>query len=341
MTFPALFQIWMKPSAPYSPTPNSKPIDYSQDENWLALPSKEDFADVLAPGELDQQAFAKADVFFLHPTTHFGPDWNDPLDGSGNKLFHKSVTLKINASVFNGCCRVFAPRYRQGTMYSYSINESGPTGYAFVDVLAAFDHYMKVYNQGRPIILAGHSQGSDHGLLLLKNRFSDRPLLKKLVAAYLVGRPFEKENVSRELPDIPICQSREQIGCFMSWMTFGPQSRSGFEHSVFLSPEGIKFGESPDTICVNPLNWSTNEEWVDEKQHLGHFNTGKEEAQIVDQEQTFKARCDKGRLVIDHVFLGPFTYFGNYHILDYPLFYKNVRVNAVERVAAYLDSIAK
>jgi hypothetical protein len=44
--------------------------DYSDENNWAALPSKKDAADRVPIGSpfKDEQASAKADVFFIHPT---------------------------------------------------------------------------------------------------------------------------------------------------------------------------------------------------------------------------------------------------------------------------------
>ena len=45
--------------------------DYTQSEAWAALPTKEDRADKtpLKSNIIEKQTDAKADVFFLHPTT--------------------------------------------------------------------------------------------------------------------------------------------------------------------------------------------------------------------------------------------------------------------------------
>ena len=60
--------------------------------------------------------------------------------------------------------------------------------FAYQDVKAAFEYYLKHYNNGRPIIIASHSQGTWHAESLLHDYFeNDSTLRKRLVAAYLIG----------------------------------------------------------------------------------------------------------------------------------------------------------
>ena len=82
-----------------------------------------------------------ADVFFIHPTTFIGPGdhtsfldpssmdwgrivaemvaapWNADLDDSVLNRRTDQQPVLYQASVFNGSCRVFAPRYRQADHY--------------------------------------------------------------------------------------------------------------------------------------------------------------------------------------------------------------------------------
>ena len=52
------------------------------------------------------------------------------------------------------------------------------------DALAAFDYYIRHYNQGRPFVLVGHSQGSAMTKLILFDYLSARPdVYRRMVAA--------------------------------------------------------------------------------------------------------------------------------------------------------------
>ncbi len=69
-------------------------------------------------------------------------------------------------------CRFFAPYYRQASIKAYEINYSDAQPYldiAYKDVKEAFDFYMENYNDGRPVVLAGFSQGADMILRLTKD----------------------------------------------------------------------------------------------------------------------------------------------------------------------------
>ena len=106
-------------------------------------------------------------------------------------------TILYQASVFNRECRVFAPRYRQASIKIFFEKDEDKRKHAFelayADIVKAFEYYMEHWNNGRPIIIAGHSQGSLMAERLLKDYFEDKPVLEKLVVAYIVGWPVPKE----------------------------------------------------------------------------------------------------------------------------------------------------
>lgn len=204
------------------------PIDYSKDSSWSVVTKK------------PQKAF---DVFFMHPTTYgttkFG--LNAPID---DKEIIKGTddAVLAQASVFENNCNVFAPRYRQMSMAALSIAESKRVPYLSVavnDVLAAFKYYLKHYNNGRPYILASHSQGSNIALCILKNH---RDIVRndQLVAAYLIGWTFTDEDLKQI--KLPLAVAPEQLGALITWNTVG------------------KGGKSPTLLpgakCVNPLIWT-------------------------------------------------------------------------------------
>ena len=99
--------------------------------------------------------------------------------------------MSQNASVFNSTCRIFAPRYRQATLSSFLDvdTESGRRAMdgAYADVRAAFQHYLSFQNQGRPFLIASHSQGGWHAIRLLQEFVEAKPLAEKFVAAYCLG----------------------------------------------------------------------------------------------------------------------------------------------------------
>lgn len=311
--------------------------DYSRPESWAALPDRKDNADVLPAGDFsDNQTDAPVDVFFLHPTTFYSRKrWNQPINHSkANEITDKYV-LRNQASVFNGSGRVYAPRYRQATLYSF-LDEEGNGAkaleLAYSDVKSAFEYYLEHYNEGRPIILASHSQGSRHGLKLLEDYFSGKRLLQQLVAAYLVGWGGVEAQTYERFPDIPVCESPDQTGCWMTWNSMGPDG----DRSLV--------GES--AVCVNPLTWTSEGALAGRELNLGGlvFRRGGGEPPVPDI-GVVDAQCVDGMLLVSRPKGKAYSFMpmgrDNYHIYDYGLFYMNIRKNAQDRVAAYLDGLNK
>ena len=160
--------------------------DYAKQENWAALPTMQDNADWTPKGLQNLQDSAKADVFFIHPTTDVtGFKGNAAIDDKSINRQTDNFPIKYQASVFNESCKVYAPRYRQAALNNFFSKNSERSQEAFdiayKDVKAAFEYYLKNYNNGRPIIIAGHSQGSKHAQRLLREFFDGQPLQKQLM----------------------------------------------------------------------------------------------------------------------------------------------------------------
>ena len=76
--------------------------------------------------------------------------------------------------------------------------------------------YMKKYNNGRPLIIAGHSQGAAHAASLLKEFFDGKELQNKLIAAYLPGTKITSEDFF----DLELMKDPHEIGGYVTWNTF-------------------------------------------------------------------------------------------------------------------------
>lgn len=130
---------------------------------------------------------------------------------------------------------------------------------AYADVKAAFVLYLEKYNQGRPIIMAAHSQGTTHGKRLVKEFFDGKPLQQQLVAAYLVGIPVEPDWFTAIQP----CSTPEQTGCLLSWRTY----KEGYK------PEYVS-KEHYTAVVTNPLTWSSTDTMATRKENKGGVVTG-------------------------------------------------------------------
>ena len=302
--------------------------DYARLENWAAHPDKEDPADrTPGPDIKDGQSGAAVDVFFLYPTTYTGSmrhqrHWNAAVDDVKTNKKTDEGTILFQASIFNGAGRVFAPRYRQAHLTTFftkdKVSAKKALDLAYEDTKAAFEYYLAHWNQGRPFIIASHSQGARHSLYLLRDLVEGTPLQQQLVAAYLVGWPVGEKFFKQLKP----CQSPEETGCYCTWRTWEREYglRQAFEQGI---------------VCTNPLNWTTEEgRYAPKSANLGGvirpFNAVR--PQVVD------AEVYRGVLVCcKPKFPGSFFFrTKNYHVGDFNLYYMNVRENAQVRAKAYL-----
>jgi hypothetical protein len=182
--------------------------DYGRVENWAATPENSSDPSDVAPLNiaLADPATAPVDVFFIHPTSFFSDKmWNASLDDTETNRRTDLGTMRNQASVFNGCCRVYAPRYRQVTFSAFVTRDRATDvrqalDLAYGDVLAAFDFYITNRNAKRPFIIASHSQGSRHAIRLLKDRIEGSPLRQQMVAAYIIGAAVPEDATKRLFP---------------------------------------------------------------------------------------------------------------------------------------------
>lgn len=293
--------------------------DYSQSKNWGALPFIADLADELPDTSLkNMQDSAVADVFYIHPTTHLGLPWNQQTDRKFLNWLTDNVAIQQQASIFNESCKVYAPRYRQATVFSFIVNsEKADTALeiAYSDVKRAFKYYLENYNEGRPIVIAAHSQGSRHAVQLLKDFFDEKSLKNKLVAAYLPGWVIKCD----EFKNIPACDSATQSGCFISW-------------NSFVWGADIFNDITKDACCTNPLSWKNDTVYVSRDQHQGSVPPTFKKI----DEQTVDARCVNGKLWVHLPADISYWIAGlNYHVLDYNLFYLDIRKNVKTRIENY------
>jgi hypothetical protein len=304
--------------------------DYSNPNDWAALPEKHDFADsVPNKTAFDDQANALVDVFFIHPTLYLDKPaneyiWNaDVNDLILNRKVDESTILN-QASVFNGSCRIYAPRYRQAHIAAFYTpdQESGKAALdlAYLDVKHAFEYFLAHYNNGRPFIIAGHSQGTQHAGKIVKEYIEGKELQKQMVAAYLVGMPVTKEHFSI----LEVCKNPGEVNCFLSWATY----QEGY------LPPNYKSARYEDALCVNPLSWKTDSIAIPRSENLGGI-TWKFHKVVP---RINGAQVHRGILWIDkpHVPGRSFIHMNNYHVADYNLFWFNIRKNVKMQTETYL-----
>lgn len=312
------------PKTPFEATETPQAPDYANLESWAAHPAKLDAADSLPVlGIYDQQANAIADVFFLHPTTFWGKGgWNGDLKDSKLNARTEKLAIKNQATIFNGSGRVFAPRYRQmvyGAFFEKKDPKSAQKAFmlAYSDLAHAFEYYLENENNGRPIIIAAHSQGSAHAIHLLKEYFDGKPLQNQLVAAYIPGWTVKKDTFKVLQP----CNSPNSTGCYASWCSYEWET----------TPKHPEWYENASV--VNPITWKNDTIASTFEMHQGTV-TGKfnevfpqvTESRIKDGILWVKRPKIKGNNAI----IG-----NNFHLADFNLFWMDVRKNAAIRLDAF------
>ncbi len=296
--------------------------NYSEGSSWSALPFREDVADGIPKNESwISDSLKEVDVFYVHPTIYQkGPLWNAGLD---MKKINKKVDkypIRLQASVFNAACRVYAPRYRQAVVsVFYKPSEDGERAldFAYQDVKRAFEYYLEHYNNGRPFIIAGHSQGTHHTRRLLQEMIDTTGLKTQLVAAYVIGFTINEEMYA----NLKMCSAPEETGCLISWMSY----KEGFV------PEGTWH---KTTESINPLSWSLDTNQVIRTEYNGTI--------VFDPKKIRKRKmavriADIGGNVLWVETKAPwFRLMKNLHVADYGLFYMDIRENVELRVKKYL-----
>ena len=110
------------PSLPFDPRDTAAPPDYADAANWAALPQRIGVEDRIPAGisDTDIQATAPVDVFFIHPTGYLAGDtWTFSMDPNTKAEENTQWMMANQASAYNGCCKVYAPRYRQANIFAY------------------------------------------------------------------------------------------------------------------------------------------------------------------------------------------------------------------------------
>lgn len=161
----------------------------------------------------------------MHPTSYIGPLWNAPIDDPRLNADTDRVATRIQASAFNACCAVYAPRYRQanGTAFTHPTEDSRRAlDVAYGDVREAFHRFLGRRDAARPFLLASHSQGSVLAYRLLREEIAPTALRERLLAAWLIGAPLTEEAVAREIPDVPPARRLRRPAAASAGMRAGP-----------------------------------------------------------------------------------------------------------------------
>jgi hypothetical protein len=280
-------------------------------------------------------------VFFVHPTSFLNRSrWNAPLDDAESQN-RARIFLRGLASPFGQASEIWAPRYRQATFGAFLTDApeaSQAIEAAYEDIDQAFTYFLDNVEPGRPIVLAGHSQGALHVIRLVRERIAGTPLEDRIAAVYAVGWPI---SIAHDVPalGLPACATPDQGGCIASWSSFAEPADPGRVLETYresLGYDGQMRGDTP-ILCLNPLTGMLGGE-APASVNLGTLVPNAELTDGVLLPGAVPARCDeRGLLLIgDPPELGPYVLPGNnYHVYDIPLFWRNVQVDVARRVRGW------
>ena len=317
--------------------PESKATDYSVAAHWLSLPAAPD---------------KKVDVFYLYPTAYSKAAASDPVVCAVDNpamLKGAQVDIQRQASAFETVCNIYAPYYRQADAASRAAlpqaqQDKIVAGAPTEDGIAAFDYYIKHYNNGRPFILAGHSLGSNVLANLLSEYMKKNPkVYERMIAAYVVGYSVTPDYLAKN-PHLKFAEGPDDTGVIVSWNTEAP------------TVEGTNPVLLPGGLAINPITWTRDETAATAAQNLGsiELDVATGGTPVLDENGAIKrvmnfadARVDKAKGVIICSTIDPSVspYFtpggfpmGVLHPFDYPFYFFDIRANAANRIEKYFSA---
>jgi hypothetical protein len=204
----------------------------------------------------------KVDCFYVYPTLSEAETAAAPLAPEPAAV----AVTKAQVGRFQSVCRLFVPVYRQLTRAGLAeaiAGQSIPTGVlaqATGDVVSAWHDYLDHYNQGRGVVLLGHSQGAGQVISLLKTEIDRSPSERaRLVSAIALGGnllvPIGKD-VGGDLKTIPACRLVTQHACVVAYSMFSnpPPANSYFGRADTAIGRTSATSAGLQVLCVNPAD---------------------------------------------------------------------------------------
>ena len=300
---------------------DNAPIDYSDPNNWLRQP----------------EITKDVDCFYVYPTEYVD-------DSEGASMFaninDKSLrgaweeVYQMQATAYEESANVFAPYYRQVNMATAMKLPREELNAAFAstpkeDVFAALDYYFENLNNGRPFILASHSQGSIMQSFVLAEYMKAHPeYLKRMIAAYVIGYSIT-EDYLKQNPHLKFAEGADDTGVIISFNTEG----AGNENNIVVLP---------GAVSINPLNWKLDETYASAEENLGGYiyNEKNGKLEIVPNAADAQINLKRGVVITTTKAMEPMPGpqpFGmaSFHSGDYAFYYNNIKANVAKRIAAY------
>jgi hypothetical protein len=204
-------------------------------------------------------ASPKADCVYIYPTETTA---NSDLQIQGSEI----ETAKLQAAQFSQDCSVWAPMYHQLTVHQL-FHPVGSDAVALetaqASALAGFEDYLTHYNDGRPFVLLGHSQGAAMVIKVLEETVDRSALLRKhFVSAVILGGNVTVPPgrlVGGSFSHLPACTKSTETGCILAYSSFlaTPPAASFFGRAgagvSFMSGE---HATKLQVLCTNAAKFS-------------------------------------------------------------------------------------
>ena len=297
-------------------------IDYANEDNWLAI----------------NDSGKAVDVIYFYPTAFNKADESAPdvadIDDAGMRetaLHH----FRTQATAFEEDCNIYAPFYRQiSAPYSLTLsaqeNDDLMRYSASQDPSYALDYYFEHYNNGKPFILAGHSQGSQILTMILSDYMAAHPeYYENMIAAYVIGYSVTGSYLEAN-PHLKFAEGADDTGVIISYNTEGPANKD--MHNAVVTT---------GAVSINPIYWKRDDTYAAASENAGSLDAagalvnGFADAQI-DLERGVVV-CRSADPAVYAIPTDAAELFGpeSYHGHDYGFYYINLRENARVRIEAF------
>ncbi len=305
--------------------PFTSPLDYASDSNWLYDGIGDD---------------KPVDVFIVAPSVDTISETNSEITEKYKQRFRNAMNQQ--QALYANTAKLYAPYYRQASLKAYEYDPAFRDeiiSNAYIDVSEAFKYYLENKNNGRPIILAGFSQGADICYRLLQEYYGGDgeravALRNNLVAVYAIGWSMTEEMVQK-YPQIKPAQGELDTGVVISY-----DCEDGNVTDSIITPNGTR------ALSINPLNWRTDSKVADKKLNKGSVTQDSSGAITSCTPGAYGAYIDpeRGSVIVTDIDTNQYpaglSIFptGSLHLYDNFLFFVNLQENIQKRTSAFLSA---
>ncbi|WP_140985101.1 DUF3089 domain-containing protein [Asticcacaulis tiandongensis] len=326
------FQTYQPPRAP----------DYATRSGWYLNPA-------LESREIRRNRNAqKVDVFFIHATSFDGKAWLGAVDDSAAAREVVDIQLPNYAAPFSSIGYVYAPRYRQASLYTQLTRREDAREarqFAYGDVEKAFQAFLRQRRNDDGFIIVGVEQGGLIAQRLLNDVIiPDEALRQKLVAAYFL-ETLAPSDAYGPTQAVPACIAREQAGCVVAYFSVDnvrpDKAIQGLQRAMTWKGDWLEPLGNARPLCVNPLSGTVTNEDIDVRHSQGAANATGLEWGVAPAliPRKVSARCRGGVLAVNKRSLSSFNSEGSWadkkKVYNYNLFYGDLKVDSEARWFAY------